>query len=75
MPDLQRAIKAHMLLFTIDQPIQLSFVMVLHQAAVGEHIWSWRKPMIGLQRFGMLVACLVLLEPQGSAQDLRHPVS
>ena len=28
--------------------------------------------MIGLQRFGMLVACLVLLKPQGSAQDLSR---
>ena len=28
--------------------------------------------MIGLQRFGMLVACLVLLGPQGSAQDLAR---
>ena len=28
--------------------------------------------MISLQRFGKLVACLVLLQPQGSAQDLAR---
>jgi hypothetical protein len=60
------------LLFTIDQPIQLLLCYGPSSSAVGEHIWSWRKPMIGLQRFGMLVACLVLLKPQGSAQDLAR---